>query len=219
MIGVKFDSSGLVCVETFRDVIDTPVVVNASGAWVNKVAAFSGHQFPAEAIREQDTVFYAVGRDGERVEFVVYDGPTRLYYRPEGRDLLLIGRDNIEPEYVDPDDFNKKGDMDFVLDVLERMQKRWPYFENAKLFRGWGCLYCITPDWMPILDRYPEVPGYYICTGMSGHGFKLAPAVGEMMAELIMTGSCEEPDISDYRLARFDEGDLMQSVFGTGFQG
>ena len=39
------------------------------------------------------------------------------------------------------------------------------------------------------------------------------------MAELIMTGSCEEPDISDYRLARFDEGDLIQSVFGTGFQG
>ncbi len=113
----------------------------------------------------------------------------------------------------------KKEDMEFVLDVLERMQRRWPDFENAKLFRGWGCLYCITPDWMPILDRHSDVPGYFICTGMSGHGFKLAPAVGEMMAELIMTGSCEEPDISDYRLTRFDEGNLMQSVFGTGFQG
>ena len=40
-----------------------------------------------------------------------------------------------------------------------------------------------------------------------------------MIADLIMTGSCEEPDITDYRLARFDEGELMQSVFGTGFRG
>ncbi len=40
-----------------------------------------------------------------------------------------------------------------------------------------------------------------------------------MMAELMMAGNCEKPDISDYRMTRFDEGDLMESVFGTGFQG
>ncbi len=219
VIGVEADGRGRARVRTPRGAIEAPVVVNASGAWVNKVAALSGHRLPAEAIREQDTVFDAVGKDGERVDIVVYDGPTRLYYRPEGRDLLLVGRDNIEPEYVDPDNFNKKEDMAFVLDVLERMRRRWPDFENAKLFRGWGCLYCVTPDWMPILDRHPEMPGYYVCAGMSGHGFKLAPAVGEMMAELIMTGKCAEPDIRDYRLARFGEGRLMKSVFGTGFQG
>ncbi len=217
--GLDFTDGAPARVETPRGDLESPVVVNAAGAWVNKVAALGGHRFPAEAIREQDTVFDAVGRNGERIEVVVYDGPTRLYYRPEGRDLLLIGRDNVAPEYVDPDDFNKKEDMDFVLDVVERMKRRWPDFENAKLFRGWGCLYCITPDWMPILDRHPDVPGYYVCTGMSGHGFKLAPAVGEMMADLIMTGSCTQPDIDDYRLARFGEGDLMKSVFGTGFQG
>ena len=219
VVGLRLDGRGAARVETPRGVIETPVVVNASGAWANKVGALSGHRFPVEAVREQDTVFEAVGANGERVDIVVYDGPTRLYYRPEGRDLLLVGRDNIEPECVDPDDFNRKEDMDFVLDVVERMRRRWPDFENAKLFRGWGCLYCVTPDWMPVLDRHPEAPGYYVCAGMSGHGFKLAPAVGEMMAELIMTGSCEEPDIGDYRLARFEEGSLMRSVFGTGFQG
>ncbi|MEE9275347.1 MAG: hypothetical protein V3V62_08585, partial [bacterium] len=72
---------------------------------------------------------------------------------------------------------------------------------------------------MPIMDRAPTAAGYFICTGMSGHGFKLSPSVGEMMAELIMTGACPEPDIRDYRLARFEEGDLMQSVFERGFQG
>ena len=217
--GVRVEWGRAVGVDTPRGPVDSPVVVNAAGAWVNKVAGLSGDWFPAEAIREQDTVFETAGIGGERVEVMVYDAPTKLYFRPEGADLLLIGRDNIEPEHVDPDDFNEKEDMAFVLDVVKRMTPRWPDFENARLLRGWGCLYCITPDWMPIMDRHPGTAGYFICTGMSGHGFKLSPAVGEMMAELIMTGACPRPDISDYRLARFSEGRLMQSVFDRGFQG
>jgi sarcosine oxidase subunit beta len=217
--GVRVESGRVIGVDTPEGSIDSPVVVNAAGAWANKVAALSGEWLPAEAIREQDTVFDAEGPGGERIGIVVYDAPTKLYFRPEGEKLLLIGRDNIEPEYVDPDNFNDKEDMAFVLDVVERMTRRWPEFENARLYRGWGCLYCITPDWMPIMDRLPSAEGYFVCTGMSGHGFKLSPAVGEMMAELIMTGACPRPDIGDYRLARFDEGDLMQSVFDRGFQG
>ena len=217
--GVRVEGGRVAGVDTPLGPIDTPVIVNADGAWVNKVAALSGDRFPAEAIREQDTVFETGGPGGGRIAVVVYDAPTKLYYRPEGENLLLIGRDNIDPEYVDPDDFNPKEDMDFVLDVVERMTRRWPGFESARIYRGWGCLYCITPDWMPIMDRHPSAEGYFICTGMSGHGFKLSPAVGEMMAEFIMTGACPRPDIGDYRLARFAEGDLMQSVFDRGFQG
>ncbi len=217
--GVRTGGGRIAGVDTARGPIDAPVVVNAAGAWVNKVAALSGDRFPAEAIREQDTVFEAEGEKGERVEMAIYDAPTKLYYRPEGKNLVLIGRDNIDPEYVDPDDYNTKEDMGFVLDVIERMTRRWPGFESARLYRGWGCLYTITPDWMPIMDRHPSVEGYFVCSGMSGHGFKLGPAVGEMMAELIMTGACPVPDIRDYRLSRFAEGDLMQSVFDRGFQG
>lgn len=219
VIGVRVGGGSVIGVDTPRGPVDSPVVVNAAGAWVNKVAALSGDHFPAEAIREQDTVFEAGYSTDEQIEVVVYDAPTKLYYRPEGDNLLLIGRDNINPEYVDPDDFNLKEDMDFVLDVVERMTWRWPEFESARLYRGWGCLYCITPDWMPIMDRHPNVDGYFLCTGMSGHGFKLSPAVGEMMAEFIMTGACARPCIGDYRLARFVEGNLMQSVFDRGFQG
>lgn len=217
--GVRVGSGRVIGVETPQGPIDSPVVVNAAGAWANKVAALSGDRLPADSIREQDTVFEVEGPGGKRIDIVVYDAPTKLYYRPEGENLLLIGRDNIDPEFVDPDDFNTKEDMAFVLDVVERMTRRWPEFESARLYRGWGCLYCITPDWMPIMDRLPETEGYFICTGMSGHGFKLSPAVGEMMAELIMTGACPRPDIADYRLSRFDEGDLLQSVFERGFQG
>ena len=60
------------------------------------------------------------------------------------------------------------------------------------------------------MDRSPEIEGYYICTGMSGHGFKLGPVVGEMMAELIMTDTCPEIDIRDYRLEHFAEDALIK---------
>ena len=55
---------------------------------------------------------------------------------------------------------------------------------EARYARGWAGAFDITPDWMPILDESP-LRGFFIAAGMSGHGFKLAPAVGEMMAALV----------------------------------
>jgi glycine/D-amino acid oxidase-like deaminating enzyme len=56
---------------------------------------------------------------------------------------------------------------------------------------------------MPILDQTP-VRGLYVAAGMSGHGFKLSPAVGQMMADLITRGHSDVADLRDFRLARFD---------------
>src|SRR5712671_4768732 len=50
----------------------------------------------------------------------------------------------------------------------------------------------VTPDWHPILDEAPGIRGFYLAVGFSGHGFKLAPAVGEMVADLVING--KQPD-------------------------
>src|SRR2546422_461070 len=55
---------------------------------------------------------------------------------------------------------------------------------DARYRRGYAGAFDITPDWMPILDE-SSLRGFFIAAGMSGHGFKLAPAVGELMASLI----------------------------------
>ena len=61
--------------------------------------------------------------------------------------------------------------------ALERTSRALPRLGEARYARGWAGAFDITPDWMPILDESP-LRGFFIAAGMSGHGFKLAPAVG-----------------------------------------
>jgi glycine/D-amino acid oxidase-like deaminating enzyme len=86
-------------------------------------------------------------------------------------------------------------------DTLARTSRAVPRLADARYRRGYAGAFDITPDWMPILDQSP-VDGFWIAAGMSGHGFKLAPAVGETMAALI-TGAQPPVSALPFRLGRF----------------
>ena len=64
------------------------------------------------------------------------------------------------------------------------------------------------------MDRVKGIEGLYICTGFSGHGFKLSPMAGLLMTELILDGQATTIDISTLRMSRFEEGDLNQPRYG-----
>ena len=68
-------------------------------------------------------------------------------------------------------------------------------------------------DSHPVIDRVEGIEGLYICTGFSGHGFKLSPIVGVIMAELVLDGSATSIDISPLRMSRFREGRLNQARY------
>lgn len=88
---------------------------------------------------------------------------------------------------------------------MENAAKRMPWFTNAKYLGGWrGGLYdVVTPDWMPIIDE--PIKDLIVVVGLSGHGFKLAPAFALMVTELIKYGKVRTfRDI--FRLSRFREG-------------
>jgi glycine/D-amino acid oxidase-like deaminating enzyme len=78
---------------------------------------------------------------------------------------------------------------------------------------GWSGLFTTTPDWHPILDRVPGVEGLFCMVGFSGHGFKLAPAIGQAMSELILDGPVSSIDLSPLRFSRFEEDDLVLSRY------
>jgi glycine/D-amino acid oxidase-like deaminating enzyme len=84
--------------------------------------------------------------------------------------------------------------------------------EAAELRRGYAGLYEITPDWHPFMDEVPGGSGHFLCTGFSGHGFKLAPAVGFMTAQMVLG---ERPlfDPRPFRLSRFAEGDPVRGRY------
>ena len=134
------------------------------------------------------------------------------YFRPEGSDLTLVGNGNAE-EIADPDNYNPRSTTDHLQDVWLRLARRLPGVADGEFYTGYAGLYTSTPDLHPVVDRVEGIDGLYICTGFSGHGFKLSPAVGICMAELILDGKARSVDISPLRMGRFAEGDLNETTY------
>jgi glycine/D-amino acid oxidase-like deaminating enzyme len=78
---------------------------------------------------------------------------------------------------------------------------------------GYASLYDVTPDWHPILGRVDGIDGFLNCVGWSGHGFKLGPAVGELITEEILDGRANSIDISTLGLDRFARGALLAGSY------
>ncbi|MEE2881809.1 MAG: FAD-dependent oxidoreductase, partial [Chloroflexota bacterium] len=97
--------------------------------------------------------------------------------------------------------------------IMPGLIGRMPHMEDAYFRGGWSGLFTVTPDWHPILDKIPGLPGIYCAVGFSGHGFKLAPAVGQAMSELIVDGQSSQVDLSILRFNRFVEKDLLTSSY------
>jgi glycine/D-amino acid oxidase-like deaminating enzyme len=151
----------------------------------------------------------------------VIDFINGIYLRPETGNISLVG--SIDPaeanDVVDPDDFPEHASSEFLEEMGEQFVKRYPPMESSECLDGYASLYSVTPDWHPIIDEVPAGSGSYICSGFSGHGFKLAPAVGLMTADLITKVKDPEFPTFLFRLSRFAEGDLVKgqyeySIFG-----
>lgn len=182
--------------------ISAPVVVDAAGLWSPAVARLAGVELPIVIGRHP---VFVVERDASfgAPHPVYLDLAGGSYVRPESGGLTLTGSltDDETRHPMDPERLGDDVGLAEATDVLERAGRAIPRLADARYRRGWAGAFDITPDWMPILDE-SAVSGFWIAAGMSGHGFKLAPAVGEMMAALI-TGSMPAVSAEPFRLARF----------------
>jgi sarcosine oxidase subunit beta len=200
------------------EAIDAPVVVNAAGLWAPAVARMAGVELPIVVGRhpvfivERDVAFGAPHP-------VYLDLAGGAYVRPETGNLTLTGSlmDDEAQHPMDPELLGRETGLDEATAVLERTGRALPRLAEARYRQGYAGAFDITPDWMPILDESP-VSGFWIAAGMSGHGFKLSPAVGEMLAALITRGT---PPVSaaPFGLARFrgarTEGTFVASYLGA----
>ena len=78
----------------------------------------------------------------------------------------------------------------------------FPAFKGMKVAETWAGLMDVTPDAVPVIGPVDALPGFFIATGFSGHGFGIGPAIGEMAAQLA-TGATPMVDPGAFRLARF----------------
>jgi sarcosine oxidase subunit beta len=144
---------------------------------------------------------------------VIIDFTHQIYLRPDGATTTWVGSvDDAAAAQVAPvEDYHEGVTQDEVTSFSGAAAALLPALDRAIHKGGWSGLYDVTPDWQPILGAAPGVEGLYLALGFSGHGFKLCPVVGELLAQLITTG--EAPDLQPYRPTRFAEGALTQGLY------
>ena len=212
--GIRFNGDKVVGVDTLKGSFDAPLVLNSTGPWGAQVAKMAGVDVPINACRVQ-VAFFRRPAGYEASHPVFADFINATYFRSETGGLTLVGL--VDPEeasaIVDPDNFREGMDDEFVMEAGERLIKRFPAMEQSQVTGGYASLYAITPDWHPIVDELIPGSGFYVCSGFSGHGFKLGPAVSVMTADLMTRVSDPLFDPHLFRLSRFAENDPVQGQY------
>jgi sarcosine oxidase, subunit beta len=214
VVGLIVEGARVRGVRTSQGDILAPVVLNAAGLWSAELAAMAGVQLPIHVCRHKISIVTWPEAD-RRPHPMVYDFVTNIYTRPElGEHILVGGLDADESrDAVDPDAYKEGVSLDESMDALARVSHRFPVLAEGHIARGYAGCFDVTPDWHPILDRVGPT-GYHVAAGFSGHGFKLSPAVGHMVAALITDGPGAHPDLSTFRLSRFAEGKPIRGTYG-----
>jgi len=197
-------------VDTTDGQFDAPIVVVMAGPWSDRLLTSVGIDFPLTPQRAQ-IAFYHRPPPLSKGHMVFIDGVLGTYFRPhgDGSTLIGVGRWKSEPP-PDPDHYNEMNDPDFIPAAKAKAARRIPELQRAEYTRGHAGIYDVSPDSRAILDRAPGIDGLYIAAGFSGTGFKISPAVGACMTELITQGRATFVDITPFRFSRFAEHQPLQ---------
>ncbi|HXM68357.1 MAG TPA: FAD-dependent oxidoreductase [Candidatus Acidoferrum sp.] len=203
--GLAIDTRGIAYVETSRGTVSSRIVVNCAGPWAASVAKLAGIDLPVEPLRRM-LVPSEPFDEFPHTAPMIADMSNGFHFRPEARGFLLAWND---PEQTPG--FNTDFDPAFIEKILTRAASRVPCFANLPVNpkHAWAGLYEMTPDHHPILGEAPEVSGFFLANGFSGHGVMHAPATGKILSDLILTGKTDLIDATLLSLSRFAEGRMI----------
>jgi sarcosine oxidase subunit beta len=204
--GIQRDGQGITEVETTKGRVTTRVAVNCAGAWATGIAAMAGVDLPVEPLRRMLVPTEPFNQFPHGAPMII-DMSNGFHFRPEGLGFLLAWNDPAEtPGY------KTEFEPSFIEKILTRAADRVPVFENLAVNpkRAWAGLYEMTPDHHAILGAVPEMPGFFLANGFSGHGVMHAPATGKILSDLILDGRSNLIDASVLNLARFAESRMIE---------
>jgi sarcosine oxidase subunit beta len=208
VVGIRRDGQGIAEVETSEGPVSTRIVVNCAGAWAAEIAHMAGVSLPVEPLRRMLVPTEPFDQFPHGAPMMI-DMSNGFHFRPEGLGFLLAWNDPEEtPGY------KMEFEPAFVEKILMRAANRVPVFENLAVNpkRAWAGLYEVTPDHHAILGPAPEVPGFFLANGFSGHGVMHAPATGKILSDLILQGRTDVIDAPVLNLARFAEGRMIEET-------
>lgn len=198
--------------ETERGPVEADVVVNAAGGWGRELAAGVGVDLPI-SLRRIQLALVRQPADRPQARLTFSDMVSNLVLRPDRAGIALVVAYQAEQPLSSRDVCRREIDDDYERSVRGALRERMPSYAEAEWLGGFAGAYDYTPDWNPILGWAPGVEGLYLVLGWSGHGFKLAPAVGEVVADEIL-GRHPEIDVRALDPGRFERGELLRLAYG-----
>ncbi|MFA4647314.1 FAD-binding oxidoreductase [Pyrococcus kukulkanii] len=198
-------------VKTNRGVIKTGIVVNATNAWAKLINAMVGInvKIPIEPYKHQAVITQPIKRGTIRPMVISFKyGHAYLTQTSHGGIIGGVGYEmgptyDLTPTY------------EFLREVSYYFTKIIPALKDLLILRTWAGYYAKTPDSNPAIGKINELSDYYIAAGFSGHGFMMAPAVAEMLADLITKGKSSLP-VEWYDPYRFERGELRSTALQMG---
>jgi sarcosine oxidase subunit beta len=201
------DGGRVTGVETTAGRIDAGAVLLAAGAWAGPLCRAIGLELPARP-KGLDTVVVTRPPELAAPHLIFIDNVLGTYFRPESGIRTIVGVP-CQAWDLDPD-----GPMALPADAAatgaQMLTRRIPAMERATLARGYRAADGYSHDRHAILGPVDGLDGLYLATAFSGSGFKIAPAVGACLAELIVDGRAKTVDIGPFALARFAAGRSLE---------
>jgi sarcosine oxidase, subunit beta len=190
-------------VRTTRSAFSTGAVVNAAGAWAAPVAALAGVDLPVSPLCRQVAITMPTEALPAEMPMTLYAGDGFHLRVREGRVLLLLPTPNATD-----DPFEIRLEPAWIEEVTQVARARVPCLASVEIDRGacWAGLYEMSPDGRAILGASTAVPNFYFANGSSGHGVMHAPALGQLLAEIIVDGSARSLDVGPLHPDRFARG-------------
>ncbi len=215
--GLLREGSRVTGVLTAQGPMHAGLVISAQNIWTPELQAWTGIAMPVYPERHRVFAFETPAAPYTQAMPVYKDlgSPGMLYCRSYGGRQMLVSEGIAGERLAAPEIEQADIPMDAVLEVGEQVAERFPAYAEAGLASSWTGVYDVTPDWNPVLGAVPGVQGLLVAFGFSGHGFKLSPAVGRLVAQLALAQPTEVA-ADPYAIERFAQGRLLTGAYGAG---
>jgi sarcosine oxidase subunit beta len=178
--GIDVAGGAIRGIETSTGTICTDTVVCAAGAWSREIGAMAGVSLPVDPVRRPVWYTEPVAELPPRLPMTI-DFATGFYFHPEGPGLLFGMGDPDQPA-----GFDHPLREDWLERVGEVMERRAPAMLGMGIAGGWTGFYETSPDHNGLIGEASGPDRFLYATGFSGHGFLQAPAVGEILRDLVI---------------------------------
>lgn len=192
-------------VQTSTGAVSAGAIVNAAGPWAGQLGTLMGIRLPVVPLRRQIAPLRGRGLLPAEMPMTIFVEDGFHCRVRDGRILILL------PTVQSSNDpFHIGVDPSWIEHVHAVAKKRFAVLRDTSIDASecWAGLYEMSPDNHVILGRATEVGNVFLANGSSGHGVMHSPALGELLAEVMLTGYPSAFDISALRPSRFEEGEL-----------